>query len=126
MLNEVVVTGYTTQRKADLTGSVAVVSTDALKTVSSPDPMKALQGSKTSNYGLNLNAKKGMEISANNPKTGKYQRYIVNGMYDISLSYATEQCSSMFSLGYKKNTGILKYTDFEKSVCPYEFCILFE
>lgn len=44
MLEEVVVTGYTTQRKADLTGSVAVVSTDALKTNSDPDPMRALQG----------------------------------------------------------------------------------
>ena len=34
ILQEVVVTGYTTQRKADLTGSVAVVSMDALKTPS--------------------------------------------------------------------------------------------
>ncbi|MDY4955459.1 MAG: TonB-dependent receptor [Prevotella sp.] len=43
-LNEVVVTGYTTQRKADLTGSVAVVSTTDLKTSPDPDPMRALQG----------------------------------------------------------------------------------
>ena len=43
-LNEVVVTGYTTQRKADLTGSVAVVSTKDLKTSPYPDPMRALQG----------------------------------------------------------------------------------
>ena len=32
MLEEIVVTGYTTQRKADLTGAVSVVSTEALKT----------------------------------------------------------------------------------------------
>ena len=44
VLDEVVVTGYTTQRKADLTGSVSVVSTDELKTISNPDPMRALQG----------------------------------------------------------------------------------
>ena len=44
MLQEVVVTGYTTQRKADLTGSVAVVSTESLKTTSDTDPMRALQG----------------------------------------------------------------------------------
>jgi len=44
MLEEMVVTGYTAQRKADLTGSVAVVSTEDLKTNSNPDPMKALQG----------------------------------------------------------------------------------
>lgn len=44
LLDEVVVTGYSTQRKADLTGSVAVVSTDDLKTTSDVDPMRALQG----------------------------------------------------------------------------------
>jgi len=44
LLEEVVVTGYTTQRKADLTGSVAVVSTKDMKTSSSTDPMRSLQG----------------------------------------------------------------------------------
>ena len=44
MLEEFVVTGYTVQRKADLTGSVAVVSTKDMKTNSFPDPMKSLQG----------------------------------------------------------------------------------
>ncbi|MBR6859640.1 MAG: SusC/RagA family TonB-linked outer membrane protein, partial [Bacteroidales bacterium] len=43
-LSEVVVTGYQTQRKADLTGSVSVIKTDEMKTTSSTDPMKALQG----------------------------------------------------------------------------------
>ncbi len=43
-LSEVVVTGYQVQRKADLTGSVAVVKTDELKTSSDTDPMRALQG----------------------------------------------------------------------------------
>ena len=43
-LAEVVVTGYQTQRKADLTGSVAVVQTKELKTSSDTDPMRALQG----------------------------------------------------------------------------------
>ena len=43
-LAEVVVTGYQTQRKADLTGAVAVVKTDELKTSSDTDPMRALQG----------------------------------------------------------------------------------
>ena len=44
LLEEVVVTGYSTQRKADLTGSVAVVSTKELQTISDTDPMRALQG----------------------------------------------------------------------------------
>ena len=43
-LAEVVVTGYQTQRKADLTGSVSVVETKDLKTSSDTDPMRALQG----------------------------------------------------------------------------------
>lgn len=277
LLQEVVVTGYQTQRKADLTGSVAVVSTDALKTISDTDPMRALQGkvpgmtittngspsgtgtvrirgigsfnssqdplyvidgvpttatlnslntndiesmqilkdaasasiygsraangviiittkrgkkgdklkidfstnltaqfytsqstmqlcntseyatamaqaalndgmdpvTYASNYGLNLNATTGFKISAYNPATGDYQNYTVNGLYDgyinatktmkcsntdwlnaisrvgfsqsynLSLSNATDKSASMFSLGYKNNSGILKYTDFE-------------
>ena len=42
-LNEVVVTGYQVQRKADLTGSVGVVETKDFKT-SNTDPMASLQG----------------------------------------------------------------------------------
>ena len=33
--------------------------------------------------------------------------------YDLSISNATDKYSAMFSLGYKKNNGILKYTSFE-------------
>ena len=276
-LQEVVVTGYTTQRKADLTGSVAVVQTKDLKTSSDSDPMRALQGkvagmtistdgspsgsgtvrirgigsfnssqdplfvidgvpttaslnslhmndiesmqvlkdaasasiygsraangviiittrkgkkgekvkidfsanltaqfytsqstmdlcntaeyatamaqaalndgldpvAYASNYGLNLNATQGIGIKAFDPKTGQYNDYTVNGLYDgyinskktmrfsdtdwldaisrtgfsqsydLSISNATDKYSALFSLGYKKNNGILKYTDFE-------------
>ena len=277
MLEEVVVTGYSTQRKADLTGSVAVVSTDELKTISDPDPMRTLQGkvpgmtitangspsgvgtvrirgigsfnssqdplyivdgvpttralnslnandiesmqvlkdaasasiygsrasngviiittkqgkkaekikvdfsanltaqfytgqslmklcntteyatamaqaalndgldpvAYASNYGLNLNAAQGTPITAWNPATNSYVDYTVNGLYDgyinanrtmrfsdtdwldeisrtgfaqnydLSISHANDKHSTMFSLGYKKNNGILKYTDFQ-------------
>ena len=44
MMEEVVVTGYTTQRKADLTGSVAVVSMGEMKKMNENNPMKAMQG----------------------------------------------------------------------------------
>ena len=44
VLDEVVVTGYTTQRKADLTGAVSVVSMDDLSKQNENNPMKALQG----------------------------------------------------------------------------------
>lgn len=43
-LSEVVVTGYQTQRKADLTGSVSVIKTDEMKTTSGTDPIRNLQG----------------------------------------------------------------------------------
>lgn len=276
-LDEVVVTGYTTQRKADLTGSVAVVSTGDLKTSPDTDPMRALQGkvpgmtvtangspsgtgtvrirgvgsfntsqdplyivdgvptnsalnslnasdiesmqvlkdaasasiygsraangviiittkqgkkgdkikidfsanltaqfytaqskmklSNTqqyatamvqaalndgvdpavyaSNYGLNINAATGTPITVWNPATKQYANYTVNGRFDgyinskktmrfsdtdwvdeisrtgfarnynVSFSHANERHSAMFSLGYKKNDGILKYTNFE-------------
>ena len=276
-LSEVVVTGYTVQRKADLTGAVAVVKTDELKTSSDTDPMRALQGkvpgmtishdgspvgagtvrirgigsfnssqdplfiidgvptttnlntlnmndiesmqvlkdaasasiygsraangviiittrsgkkgdkvkvdfsanvtaqfynSQTmmklantaeyatsmaqaalndgldpvayaSNYGLNLNAKEGTHIRAWDPAKGDYNDYTVNGLYDgfinakrtmrfsdtdwlkeisrtgflqnydLAISNATDRTSALVSFGYKKNNGILKYTDFE-------------
>ena len=276
-LNEVVVTGYQTQRKADLTGSVAVVKTDALKTSPDADPMRALQGkvpgmnitangspsgtgtvrirgigsfntsqdplyivdgvptnsalnslnasdiesmqvlkdaasasiygsraangviiittkqgkkgdkvkvdfstnltaqfytaqskmklsntreyvtamvqaalndgvdpvTYAQNYGININSANGTAISVWNPALSKYVNYTINGRYDgfinnkktmrfsdtdwvdeisrtgfarnynVSLSHANEKHSAMFSLGYKKNDGILKYTNFE-------------
>ena len=44
LIDEVVVTGYTTQRKADLTGAVSVVSVTDLQKQNENNPMKALQG----------------------------------------------------------------------------------
>ena len=44
VLNEVVVTGYQVQRKADLTGAVSVVSVGELQKQNENNPMKALQG----------------------------------------------------------------------------------
>ena len=43
-LNEIVVTGYTTQRKADLTGAVSVVSVTDLAKQNENNPIKAMQG----------------------------------------------------------------------------------
>lgn len=96
-----------------------------------------------SNFGLNLRADNGYAIKAYNPATSSYENYTVNGLYDgyinskktmrisntdwlkemartgfsqnydLSLAKATENSSTMFSLGYKNNEGILQYTDFE-------------
>ena len=43
-LNEVVVTGYTTQRKADLTGAVSTVTPSDLAKQNENNPIKAMQG----------------------------------------------------------------------------------
>lgn len=43
-LEQVVVTGYSSQKKADLTGAVAVVDVAEMKKVSTANPMQALQG----------------------------------------------------------------------------------
>ncbi|MDE6226991.1 MAG: TonB-dependent receptor [Muribaculaceae bacterium] len=96
-----------------------------------------------SSYGLNLNASSGYPISVYNIATGQYQNYTVNGLYDgfinakktmrmsdtdwldeisrtgfsqhydAAVSRASDKGTVFFSLGYKKNEGILKYTSFE-------------
>ena len=43
-LNEIVVVGYTSSKKEDLTGAIAVVDMAPLKNISSGNPMQALQG----------------------------------------------------------------------------------
>ena len=53
VLEEVVVTGYTTQRKADLTGAVSAISAADLEKQQENNPMKALQGKVP---GLNIEA----------------------------------------------------------------------
>ena len=95
------------------------------------------------NYGLALDVQGGMPITVYNPATGSTVNYNVGGFYDgymnakktmpfsdtdwvdeigrtgitqnydLSLSKANEKGSSLFSFGYKKATGVLKYTDFE-------------
>ncbi len=96
-----------------------------------------------SSYGLNLNASSGFPISVYDISTGQYNTYTVNGQYDgyinakrtmlmsdtdwldeisrtgfsqsydASVSKATDSMTALFSLGYKKNEGILRYTNFE-------------
>ena len=43
-LDQVIVTGYQTQRKADLTGAVSVVKVDELMKQGENNPVKAMQG----------------------------------------------------------------------------------
>ncbi len=96
-----------------------------------------------SGYGLNLNASSGYPISVYDIANSKYVNYTVNGQYDgfinnkrtmmmsdtdwlkeisrtgfsqnydAAVSTASEKGTAFFSLGYRKNEGILKYTNFE-------------
>ena len=95
------------------------------------------------NYGLALNVVGGTPITVYNPVTGTMDSYSVGGFYDgymnakktmiysdtdwvdeigrtgvtqnydLSFSKATDKGSSLFSVGYKKALGVLRYTDFE-------------
>ena len=96
-----------------------------------------------SSYGLNLNSTSGFPIRVYDIATNQYRNYMVNGQYDgyinakqtmrmsntdwldeisrtgfsqhydAAVSSSSDRSTSFFSLGYKKNTGILKYTNFE-------------
>ncbi len=44
LINELVVTGYSTQKKADLTGAVTVVNVNELRNLNHTNPMQSLQG----------------------------------------------------------------------------------
>jgi TonB-linked SusC/RagA family outer membrane protein len=44
LIDEVVVTGYTSQKKADLTGAISVVNVDEMKKSAENNPIKSLQG----------------------------------------------------------------------------------
>lgn len=110
-----------------------------------------------SGYGLNLHASDGFPISVYDRFNNKYVNYTVNGLYDgyinakqtmlmsdtdwlseisrtgfsqsydVALSTASDRGTAFFSLGYKRNDGILKHTNFENisarmntsfNICP--------
>ena len=66
-LNEIVVTGYTTQRKADLTGAVSVVSVTDLVKQNENNPIKAMQGRVP---GMNISADGNPSAAATVPIRG--------------------------------------------------------
>ncbi|MBP3789821.1 MAG: TonB-dependent receptor [Prevotella sp.] len=95
------------------------------------------------NYGLSIKTEGGTPISVYDPATKSMQSYTVGGFYDgfmnqnmtmpysntdwvdeigrkgvtqnydIAFSKASDKGSMLFSAGYKRAAGVLKYTDFE-------------
>ncbi|MFD1875162.1 SusC/RagA family TonB-linked outer membrane protein [Hymenobacter bucti] len=74
-LNDVVVVGYGTARKSDLTGAVASVSNAQLTQVATADPVQALQGRVA-----------GVDITANSGQPGAGTRIRVRGVGTINNS----------------------------------------
>jgi TonB-linked SusC/RagA family outer membrane protein len=74
-LNDVVVVGYGTARKSDLTGAVATVSSAQLTQVATADPVQALQGRVA-----------GVDITANSGQPGAGTRIRVRGVGTINNS----------------------------------------
>ncbi|MGI4737002.1 MAG: SusC/RagA family TonB-linked outer membrane protein, partial [Janthinobacterium lividum] len=72
-LNDVVVVGYGTQRKSDLTGAVATVSNAQLTQVATSDPVQALQGRAA-----------GVEVTSNGGQPGSGTRIRVRGVGTIN------------------------------------------
>jgi TonB-linked SusC/RagA family outer membrane protein len=68
-LDQVVITGYSSQRKKDLTGSVAVVDVNDIKNVPTGNPMQALQGRVP-----------GLYIEADGSPNGANRRILIRGL----------------------------------------------
>ncbi len=90
-LQEVVVVGYSTQRRRDVTGSVQSISADRLETVAQPIVSNALQGKAagvnvTSSYGY-AGANTAVQIRGQNsykPSAGTL--YVVDGVTQTSIN----------------------------------------
>ena len=74
-LNDVVVIGYGTARKSDLTGAVASVTGAQLTQVATPDPVQALQGRVA-----------GVDVTSNSGQPGSGTRIRVRGVGTINNS----------------------------------------
>ena len=68
-LNEVVVTGYSQQKKADITGAVAVVNMKDLMKQPEPNPIKALQGRIA-----------GVKVSSDGSPSGANTKVVIRGV----------------------------------------------
>ena len=123
-LNEIVVTGYSSQRKRDITGSVAVVNTSELKQQPSSSPIEALQGKATGVQIINDGSPGStpqIRIRGNTSINNNDPLYIIDGMpYQGKLSWlSSDDIESMSVLkdasaasiyGSRANNGVVIIT----------------
>lgn len=123
-LDEVVVTGYTSQKKADLTGSVSVIKADELKSGSYGSAMKAIQGkvagmSISSNGSPSPNAK--IRIRGEGTLNNNDPLYIIDGTpttrsmselasLDIESIQVLKDASSASIYGSRAANGVIIIT----------------
>lgn len=123
-LHEVVITGYTSQKKADLTGSVSVVKVDQLRASISGNAMKSAQGkvagmSVTSNGSPNPNAT--IRIRGEGTLNNNDPLYIIDGTpttrsmaelatMDIESMQVLKDASSASIYGSRAANGVIIIT----------------
>jgi len=94
-LNEVVVVGYGTVKKKDITGAVATVGNKELNRVGATSPMQALQANAA---GVNISQKSGsvgadfsIQIRGANSLTGGNPLYVVDGIMTDNINFLNPQ-----------------------------------
>jgi TonB-linked SusC/RagA family outer membrane protein len=125
-LNEVIVTGYQTQKKADLTGAVAVVDMDNLKEATSGNALKSLQGLVAGVYiktDGNPGAYASVRIRGGSSLSSGYNDplYVIDGMpttggiellnpNDIESMQVLKDASSSTIYGSRASNGVILIT----------------
>ena len=122
-LDEVVVTGYSTQKKSDITGSVVKVDDEVLKSFASPTVDQALQGNVA---GLTVSSSSGTPGSVANIRirgissitAGNEPLYVIDGVPinngNVSASGATSSISALAAID---NNNIASITVFQLLFC---------
>jgi len=94
-LNEVVVVGYGTVKKKDITGAVATVGNKELNRVGATSPMQALQANAA---GVNISQKSGsvgtdfsIQIRGANSLSGGSPLYVVDGIMTDNINFLNPQ-----------------------------------
>ncbi|MFC4141162.1 SusC/RagA family TonB-linked outer membrane protein [Pedobacter mendelii] len=123
-LTEVVVTGYSSQRKKDLTGAVAVVSMDLLKSQPAASAVEALQGKATGVQIINDGAPGStpqIRIRGTSTINNNEPLYVIDGVpfegklswlnqNDIESMQVLKDASSASIYGSRANNGVVIIT----------------
>ncbi len=93
LLNEVIVIGYGTQKKRDLTGSIAVISGDVVANMPSTNPVSSLQGKVAGLTIVNsgqAGASPTVRIRGVNSTNNADPLYVVDGILQTNIDYLNQ------------------------------------